>query len=127
MLLDEVMPEFDVRTLVALRALPMLFSAPRHTWRRVRAEAGEHRGVSPESSREAGALGTARAAWSFAVRPGTRGRTVLTTVMCVLCADPATRRRFRSYWAVIAPFSGLIRREMLAAVRSAAQGVPHIN
>jgi hypothetical protein len=189
MLLDEVMPEFDVRasyrtlvlaspkrvyaclwtadfdhwgvmrTLVTLRALPTLFAAPRETWRRVRAEAGrrrvkledvladgftllreesgeelvlgtvgrfwlargEHRGVSPDSFREASAPGTARAAWNFAVRPGREGRTVLTTETRVLCADLATRRRFRTYWAVIAPFSGLIRREMLAAVRDAAE------
>ena len=85
---------------------------------------GEHWGVSPESFREAGAPGTARAAWNFAVRPGDEGRTVLTTETRVLCADPATRRRFQSYWAVIAPFSGLIRREMLAAVRGAAEAVP---
>jgi hypothetical protein len=195
MLLDEVMPEFDVRasyrtlvlaspervyaciwtadfdhwgvmrTLVAVRALPTLLAAPRETWRRVRARAGrrpvrledvladgftllreepgqelvlgtvgrfwlargEHRGVTPESFREAGARGTARAAWNFAVRPGPEGRTVLTTETRVLCADPATRRRFRNYWAVIAPFSGLIRREMLAAVRDAAEAVPYPN
>jgi hypothetical protein len=192
MLLDEVMPEFDVRaryrilvlaspqrvyaclwttdfdhwgvmrTLVALRVLPKLFAAPRETWRRVRAKAGrrpvkledvlaggftllreepgqelvlgtvgrfwlargELHGVSLESFRHAGASGTARAAWNFAVCPGPEGRTVLTTETRVLCADSATRRRFRSYWTVIAPFSGLIRREMLAAVRDAAEAVP---
>jgi hypothetical protein len=82
---------------------------------------GELRPVSPESFREVSAPGTAKAAWNFAVHPGTGGRTALTTETRVLCADPATRRRFRAYWAVIGPFSGLIRREMLAAIRDTAE------
>ena len=82
---------------------------------------GELRGVSPESFREVSVPGTAKAAWNFAVHTGTDGRTVLTTETRVLCADPATRRWFRAYWAVIGPFSGLIRREMLAAIRNTAE------
>jgi hypothetical protein len=85
---------------------------------------GELGSVSPERFREVSVPGTAKAAWNFAVCPGTDGRTVLTTETRVLCADAATRRRFRTYWAVIGPFSGLIRREMLAAVRDAAEGSP---
>jgi hypothetical protein len=192
MLLDEVLPEFDVRAsydtqviaspervyasawtadfdhwglmrvLSMLRGLPGLLAAPRETWRRVRAQGGrrrvlledvlasgftllgeqpgeelvlgtvgrfwlargELRPVSPESFREVSVPGTAKAAWNFAVYPGSDGRTVLTTETRVLCADRATRRRFRIYWAVIAPFSGLIRREMLAAVRDTAEAAP---
>jgi hypothetical protein len=190
MLLDEVLPEFDVRAsydtqviaspervyasawtadfdhwglmraLLVLRGLPGLLAAPRETWRRVRAQGGrrrvrledvlasgftllgerpgeelvlgtvgrfwlargELRPVSPESFREVSVSGTAKAAWNFAVHPATGGRTVLTTETRVLCADHATRRRFRTYWSVIGPFSGLIRREMLAAIRDSAEG-----
>ncbi len=86
---------------------------------------GELRRVSRESFREMRVPGTAKAAWNFAVHPGTGGRTVLTTETRVLCADHATRRRFRTYWAVIGPFSGLIRREMLAAIRDAAEVASH--
>ena len=50
------------------------------------------------------------------------GGTVLSTETRVLCTDSAARRRFAVYWAVIRPFSGLIRREMLAAVGSLAVG-----
>jgi hypothetical protein len=82
---------------------------------------GELRPISLEGFREVGVPGTAKAAWNFAVRPGTGGRAVLTTETRVLCADHATRRRFRAYWAVIGPFSGLIRREMLAAIRDTAE------
>ena len=189
MLLDELVPDFDMRasygtpviaspervytsiwtadfdhwglmrTLVMLRGLPGFLVAPRETWRRVRARGGrrqvrlhdvlgsgfallgerpgeelvlgtvgrfwlargELRPVSPEGFREAGAPGTARAAWNFSVRPGAGGRAVLTTETRVLCADQATRRQFRIYWAVIGPFSGLIRREMLAAIRDTAE------
>jgi hypothetical protein len=82
---------------------------------------GELRPVSPESFRGLSAPGTAKAAWNFAVRPGTGGRAILTTETRVLCADHATRRRFHTYWTVIRPFSGLIRREMLAAIRETAE------
>jgi hypothetical protein len=82
--------------------------------------AGELHAVNPTSFREPSPPGTAKAAWSFTVnrRPG---GAVLRTETRVLCADAATRRRFRAYWLAIRPFSGLIRRELLAAVRSAAE------
>ena len=45
------------------------------------------------------------------------GRTVVSTETLVGCTDPATRRAFARYWLVIRPFSGLIRRGMLAGIR----------
>lgn len=65
--------------------------------------------------------GTAKAAWSFAVRRHPNGGSELRTETRVLCADSATRWRFRAYWTLIRPFSALIRREMLAAVRMRAE------
>ena len=65
--------------------------------------------------------GTAKAAWNFAVSTRADGATELRTETRVLCADAVTRRRFGAYWMLIKPFSGLIRQEMLAAVRSAAE------
>jgi hypothetical protein len=194
MLLDAVLPEFDMRAsygtqvlaspervyasvrtadfdhwglmrvLSMLRGLPGLLAAPRETWRRVRAQGGRRRvlledvlasgftllgeqpgeelvlgtvgrfwlargdlrPVSAEIFREVSVPGTAKAAWNFAVHPGTGGRTVLTTETRVLCADHATRRRFRTYWSVVGPFSGLIRREMLAAIRDTAEGASQV-
>jgi len=66
-------------------------------------------------------FGTAKAAWNFEVGLRADGATELRTETRVLCADVATRRRFRAYWILIKRFSGLIRQEMLAAVRSAAE------
>jgi hypothetical protein len=51
------------------------------------------------------------------VREDDRGRTVLTTETRVACGDPASRAKFRAYWTVVRPFSGLIRILMLRAVR----------
>ena len=59
--------------------------------------------------------GTARAAWNFVVEPGR-----LTTETRVRCADAASRRKFRVYWFFVRPFSGLIRRFMLRAIRDEA-------
>jgi hypothetical protein len=192
MLLDDCLPEFDVRTsfaarvaaspervyaclwtadfnhwgvtrvLYALRSLAAATVAPRETWGRFREEAGrrhftledmladgftllgerppeelvlgtvgrfwrargELRATSPARFRDRAPPGTAKAAWNFAVSRCADGATELRTETRVLCADVATRRRFRAYWTLIAPFSGLIRRELLAAVRSAAEARP---
>ena len=177
MLLDDYLPEFDVRTryvtriaasparvyaslwtanfdywgvtraLYAVRTLPSFPARPRQTWRRVRDELfrqrftldgmlsegfsllvgrfwrarGELCAVSPVRFRAPAPSGTAKAAWNFEVGVRADGATELRTETRVLCADVATRRRFRAYWMLIRPFSGLIRREMLAAVRSAAE------
>jgi len=80
--------------------------------------------ISPARFLEPAPPGTAKAAWSFVVGRRPDGATVLRTETRVRCADAATRRRFRAYWLLIAPFSGLIRREMLAAVRRAAETDP---
>lgn len=189
MLLDELLPAFDVRTqhvirvdapsrhvyaslwstdfdhwgvtrtLYAIRALPALAVAPVNTWTSFRRQLRLHQftlqdllghgfGLLGEQAGEelvigtvgrfwrargqlcatTGAAfvqpaspGTAKAAWSFAVRQHPHGGTELRTETRVLCADAASRSRFRAYWTLIRPFSGLIRREMLAAVRVHAE------
>jgi hypothetical protein len=194
MLLDDCLPDFDVRTsfatrvaaspgrvyaclwtadfnhwgvtrvLYALRTLPGVTAAPRETWSRFREEIGRRhftledmlaegftllgeqhpeeivigtvgrfwrpRGelcaTSPARFHDPAPPGAAKAAWNFAVSRCVDGTTELRTETRVLCADVATRRRFRAYWMLIAPFSRLIRRELLAAVRSAAEARPGI-
>jgi hypothetical protein len=188
-LLDDYLPEYDVRNcfairiaasparvyeslktanfdywgvtraLYALRVLPTVFVAPGDTWRRFRrvlgrthanledmlgggftvlAERpgdelligtvgrfwlphGELDATSPEIFRGPAPAGTAKAAWNFAVSRRDDGATELRTETRVLCADAATRREFMLYWRLIKPASGWIRREMLAAVKSAAE------
>ena len=188
-LLDDFMPEWDVRSrhairviappervyaclrsanfdhwgliriLSAVRTLPLLATAPGHAWRRARSAlaphrisledtmaggftvlaersgdelvlgtvgrfwraGGERRSIDPARFREPAPRGTAKAAWSISVSSLPNGGTQLRTETRVLCADSDARRSFRRYWLLIKPFSGLIRREMLAAVRSAAE------
>jgi hypothetical protein len=63
----------------------------------------------------------ARAVWNFTVQETRAGRSVLSTETRVICGDPASRLKFRLYWLLSRPFSGLIRRMMLRAVRQACQ------
>jgi hypothetical protein len=66
--------------------------------------------------------GHARAAMAFRVdraRSGCR----LRTETRVDCLDDAAWWRFRLYWAVVGPFSALIRRELLRAIRRDAEDV----
>ncbi len=58
----------------------------------------------------------------FRLRP-VSGGTLLSTETRVRCTDSRSRQRFALYWAVIRPFSGMIRHEMLAAAdRRASSG-----
>ena len=189
MLLDDFLPEYDVRTthsiriaarpesvyaslrtadfahwgvlrtLFTVRLLPAFSVAPRETWHRLRNEIwprqvtlahmlaqgftllGERAGTelvagtigrfwqaraelwptSPASFGEAAPPGTAKGAWNFVVGTREGGWTELTTETRVLCVDEAARRRFRRYWTGSRLFSGVIRREMLTAVRATAE------
>jgi len=65
--------------------------------------------------------GYAKAVWNFSLVEESAGLTRLATETRVLCLDRSSRRRFRVYWTFIAPFSGLIRREVLRAIRRSAE------
>lgn len=82
---------------------------------------GGLRTVDAATFRGPQAPGTARAAWNFRVEPSADGSCRLTTETRVLATDPESRRRFRWYWRVIQPGSGLIRRSMLRAIRRTAE------
>ena len=149
-------------TLLALRALPSLLTAPRRTLRRLRERragrltldtlfsrgfvlleerpdremliglegrfwtaTADLRPTDARRFREALASGLARVAWDFRAEPLPDGRVRLTTETRVRCADAATRRRFRAYWLLVRPGSGLIRGAMLRAIRRAAESPAH--
>jgi hypothetical protein len=63
--------------------------------------------------------GFARGVWNFAVQEVGKERVVLSTETRVVCGDTASRLKFRAYWTVVRPFSGLIRIIMLKAVKKA--------
>ena len=71
--------------------------------------------------------GAAQAAWNFAVRPLVGEKTVLSTETRVRCVDAAGRWKFRLYWSVIRPFSGIIRILMLRAIKQVAERSPSLN
>jgi hypothetical protein len=62
------------------------------------------------------AQGLARAVWNFHVAV-VSDQSVLSTETRVICGDSRSRQKFRAYWFFVRPFSGLIRRIMLRAVR----------
>jgi hypothetical protein len=64
--------------------------------------------------------GHVRAAWNFRIE-SEPGGCRLRTETRVECIDDSALLRFRLYWAVIGPFSGLIRRDMLRAIRRDAE------
>ena len=64
--------------------------------------------------------GYALAGWNFTVVPQHDGTCQLSTETRVWCA-PDVRAKFRAYWLVIRLGSGLIRREILRAIRREAE------
>lgn len=76
--------------------------------------------VEPDEFRDFHRPGLALAAWNFTVLPTDEGSLVATETR-VRCTDDAAYRSFRRYWRVVRPFSGLVRREMLRAIRRAAE------
>lgn len=75
--------------------------------------------IPPARFREVLPTGVAQAVWNFAVLEAPGGAS-LTTETRIRCADAGTRRRFRLYWRLVAPGSGLIRRAILGQVRREA-------
>jgi hypothetical protein len=63
--------------------------------------------------------GLAKIAWNFKLEEAEGVR--LSTQTRVKCLDRASLRIFRLYWTFTAPFSGLVRMEMLRLVRECAR------
>ena len=72
--------------------------------------------LAPQDFKGFARPGYAKAVWTFVVEPDGPAATRLVTETRVACVDAPSRRRFRLYWLVVRPFSGLIRHAMLAAV-----------
>jgi len=68
--------------------------------------------------------GLAKLVLNFTADPLPNGCTSIATETRVFCVDDEARRRFRLYWALIRPVSGLIRRRLLSRIgRIARTGV----
>ena len=77
------------------------------------------RGVDADTFKTQIPPDTARATFNFFVERES-GATRITTETRVLCSDDA-RTKFRLYWTIIRPFSGLIRLLMLRTIRKEAE------
>lgn len=64
--------------------------------------------------------GYAKAAWNFHLEPRV-AVTLLSTETRVAATDDAARRRFRAYWALVRPFSGLTRSRALGVMKREAE------
>ena len=62
-----------------------------------------------------------KVAWGYSVRELAPGRCLLCTQTRILCFGDSARRKFKLYWMVVGPFSGLIRREMLRLAKRRAE------
>ena len=67
--------------------------------------------------REFNQRGYAKLAWNFAIQECAPGLVRLSTETRIVCTDDQSKSRFKLYWFLIGPFSGLTRREMLRSVK----------
>jgi hypothetical protein len=65
--------------------------------------------------------GYVKAAMNFLVESAGPGRSTVTTETRVMATDAVALRSFRRYWALVAPFSALIKRRMLSLIRQQAE------
>jgi len=81
---------------------------------------GDMQQVDASNFREFEKPGYAKAVWNFSL-DGSSDKTSLTTETRIKCLDYGSRRNFGFYWTFIQPFSGLIRMEMLKAIKQRAE------
>ncbi len=65
--------------------------------------------------------GYAKAVWNFKLRPDSRENTVLSTETRIKCFGRSASWKFRLYWTLVGPFSGLMRKAILKQVKTAAE------
>jgi hypothetical protein len=65
--------------------------------------------------------GYAKEAWNFKLRTESSTYTVLSTETRIKCFGRAALWKFRIYWSLVAPFSGLIRKAILKQVKVEAE------
>jgi hypothetical protein len=65
--------------------------------------------------------GYAKATWNFRLQSKSAEMTALSTETRIKCIGQEALWRFRLYWSVVGPFSGLIRKAILKQVKSEAE------
>jgi hypothetical protein len=85
-----------------------------------RLDGGIVRGITPVAFADFRREGYAKAVWSFALAPAVGG-TQLSTETRVQTFGRTPTLKFRAYWLLVGPFSGLIRKAMLREVKRMAE------
>lgn len=67
--------------------------------------------------------GYAKAALNFKVRDESAESTILSTETRIQCLDSAALWKFRLYWSVVGPFSGIIRKALLKRAKIDAESI----
>ena len=86
-----------------------------------RPDGGRHLNLRADDFLEFSRPGEAKAAWNFRLKPGKLQGTVLSTETRIACFGRAARWKFGCYWALIAPFSSVIRKAILRRVKAEAE------
>ena len=82
---------------------------------------GDIQRFEPQGFRPFDRPGYAKAAWQLLVVPRPSGDTLLVTETRVQCTDASSLRRFRWYWRLVGPFSGLVRKQTLDLIKGDAE------
>jgi len=82
---------------------------------------GEIQRVDIDEFRNFRTPGFAKAVWNFSLSKVSDDWTVLSTETRIQCLDDNSRKKFKRYWSVIQPFSGLIRKEALRIIKKQAE------
>jgi len=78
-----------------------------------RPDGGRCTDLTPDEFSEFSHLGYAKAAWNFRLRSDSAETTLLSTETRIKCFGQALWK-FRLYWSVVGPFSGMIRKANLS-------------
>ena len=63
----------------------------------------------------------AKATWNFEIIPQGENKCVLQTETRIYGPDEKVRKNFKRYWTLIQPFSGIIRMQMLKAIKNKSE------
>ncbi|HKM48416.1 MAG TPA: hypothetical protein VJX69_12560 [Terriglobales bacterium] len=85
-----------------------------------RPDGGIVRDLTPDQFADFHRQGYARAVWSFSLNPS-NDATQLTTETRIQTFGRKAAVKFRAYWLLVGPFSGLIRKAMLREVKRIAE------
>jgi len=87
-----------------------------------RPDGGRCMGLTADDFTEFSRPGCAKVAWNLKLRADLTESTVLSTETRIKCFGQAALWKFRIYWSLVGPFSGLMRKAILKQIKTAASG-----